>query len=1093
MPATQVDPVFAEVVRSIYGDEADPREVLEKFSPGPSDLHIDGSAPTAKQIKHQRTEAITGLGATGVAGVAGVDALRSAAKDNKRRKLIAQGVKVEPEGPGRVARGLAKIPGMTPKRAAVAIGGGLLGLHGVELLGDTLGAKSQIHTLRTTQNQPNTTAPQSDLTKAFRLRPLNPLGARVPSLRAKRPRTTPGGQMFGKAWFKRAKQAVNDVEDTASHARNAAAGAASAAHKINQLIPSRKAALIGGAAALGTVATTTAAGAYAGSRAGRNKQRPILIQASPPKARSLTRQLQGQQAVGKSITWTGEIAKVDVEKRQVFGWASVSSINGEPVVDLQGDIVPIEETEKAAYRYVLESRKGGDMHARVAKAADQPLHTADLIESFVVTPEKLAKMGLPPDALPHGWWIGMHVNDDKQWAMVKSGERTGFSLHGLGSRTAAVSKMTDEEQKHVKEGAVGTAAVGTVMGLRSVPAFRARAASKVFTNVTRAGKMAEDLRHAPAGPNVSPQAMRVGGAAGPLMDQAKNVKHLRQVNPDTTRVSPMVERYERTFRESRKIKAQGTQVPGPVKAFLAPTSARRQADSAMMHNLMRASGDKAESPALYRSMHMTGPEHKVGDKIDFGRASSWSAQHSVAEATRNNLNQVQAQVGPQMAQKLVNIPPGSKGRVYQREAGHAGLRIGAAGRLPQDEWLAGGVHEVTGTPTAAEPYYKVRPVPSTPSPSDPVAKGRHDSGETAPRKPVLHRIAYGPRHSADPGVQRANQVRGVLHRHADKISGVADYVAGMDAGMPPGLHGPLAALVAKASVPTVRFLGKGPVPTLPPKAPPRAPGKHRLMAAAGGAHRASDETNKWRQIERKSEHSWGPVGPKHLAKADMPGRHRTLDVASTGGRHRPAVAPKKPGVLITPKHSSSRFTNKVANPTKRAVQRVGVQGMVMEDKYPLPAKLLRWAIEKGDDPVDKALSDDVRDKVKATKGKLVRAEHRAGRSLKVRIGQARNPPPVKTRQVVSTAVREMGYQPQTRRLTYKFYGNPTKPVRSYTYRAKPSKGVAALSSPSKGHFYATQVKGKAKRVEPDSVTPMGRVRLFLDPQVNKALAGGGTP
>ena len=138
---------------------------------------------------------------------------------------------------------------------------------------------------------------------------------------------------------------------------------------------------------------------------------------------------------GPQVTWTAEISKRDDEKRQVFGFAMVTHIDGEPVVDLQGDYTPLEEIEKAAYTYVIESRKGGDMHER---DGENPRHTADLVESFVVTPEKLEKMGLDPDAIPHGWWVGFKVNDDKQWEMVKSGERSGFSIHGSGRR---VEKM----------------------------------------------------------------------------------------------------------------------------------------------------------------------------------------------------------------------------------------------------------------------------------------------------------------------------------------------------------------------------------------------------------------------------------------------------------------------------------------------------------------------------------------------------------------------------------------------------------------------------------------------------------------------------
>ena len=145
----------------------------------------------------------------------------------------------------------------------------------------------------------------------------------------------------------------------------------------------------------------------------------------------------------EDVTWTAEISKVDDDKRQVFGWCSLSKVNGEPVVDRQNDFVPLDEIEKSAYKYVLESRKGGDMHKRQMKkgfgdSQDEPVHTADLIESFVVTPEKLKQMGLDEDALPHGWWVGFKVNDEDQWQMVKDGKRTGFSIHGSGKRSPGV-------------------------------------------------------------------------------------------------------------------------------------------------------------------------------------------------------------------------------------------------------------------------------------------------------------------------------------------------------------------------------------------------------------------------------------------------------------------------------------------------------------------------------------------------------------------------------------------------------------------------------------------------------------------------------
>jgi hypothetical protein len=132
-----------------------------------------------------------------------------------------------------------------------------------------------------------------------------------------------------------------------------------------------------------------------------------------------------------SVTWEGEFSKVDADKQQVFGWASVVELNGEPIVDLQGDYISPDEMEKSAYEYVIKSRKGGDMHLR-----DEwnPVQKSEMIESFIVTPEKKAAMGIP-DSVPTGWWVGFQVRDPQVWAKVKSGERTGFSIHGRGHRS----------------------------------------------------------------------------------------------------------------------------------------------------------------------------------------------------------------------------------------------------------------------------------------------------------------------------------------------------------------------------------------------------------------------------------------------------------------------------------------------------------------------------------------------------------------------------------------------------------------------------------------------------------------------------------
>lgn len=132
------------------------------------------------------------------------------------------------------------------------------------------------------------------------------------------------------------------------------------------------------------------------------------------------------------VLFRGEISKRDDDKRQVFGWASVIEVDGQPVVDYQGDIMELDVIESAAYDYVQKSRKGGNMHQR---AGEEPLHVSDLVESFVLTPEKKEQMGLPETA-PTGWWVGFKVNDEATWQEVKDGKLKEFSIHGKGVRRA---------------------------------------------------------------------------------------------------------------------------------------------------------------------------------------------------------------------------------------------------------------------------------------------------------------------------------------------------------------------------------------------------------------------------------------------------------------------------------------------------------------------------------------------------------------------------------------------------------------------------------------------------------------------------------
>lgn len=122
-----------------------------------------------------------------------------------------------------------------------------------------------------------------------------------------------------------------------------------------------------------------------------------------------------------------EVVKVDSDQRLVFGWANVAiRKDGEVVTDSHDDQIDPEDLERAAYLFTLEFREMNERHREVTKGR--------LIESFVVTPQKLESMGLAKDALPQGWWVGFYVEDDDVWEKVKKGEYSMFSIEGSASR-----------------------------------------------------------------------------------------------------------------------------------------------------------------------------------------------------------------------------------------------------------------------------------------------------------------------------------------------------------------------------------------------------------------------------------------------------------------------------------------------------------------------------------------------------------------------------------------------------------------------------------------------------------------------------------
>ena len=168
-----------------------------------------------------------------------------------------------------------------------------------------------------------------------------------------------------------------------------------------------------------------------------------------------TREIEPTDALSLGV----EITKRDDDRRLVFGFAKFAEnpeARGTLLVDRQEDVVLPADLEDAAYEYVLTSRDAGEMH--------ETSGAGSLVESFMVTPEKLEKMGLPGDAIPQGWWVGYHVSPVEKgqpdpWEKIKSGEYAGFSIEGFGVREefeiaealddASEPEADDVEKRHV--------------------------------------------------------------------------------------------------------------------------------------------------------------------------------------------------------------------------------------------------------------------------------------------------------------------------------------------------------------------------------------------------------------------------------------------------------------------------------------------------------------------------------------------------------------------------------------------------------------------------------------------------------------------
>lgn len=131
-----------------------------------------------------------------------------------------------------------------------------------------------------------------------------------------------------------------------------------------------------------------------------------------------------EDAMDDTFVKTADVIKVDGERRIAWGWASVSTVKGELIVDRQGDTITPIEMEKMADGFMAS--------ARTAKAMHEGQGVGEVLHSLPLTKELAEALGIEMDR--EGWIIGMKIHDDATWQMFRDNKLKAFSIGGKAKR-----------------------------------------------------------------------------------------------------------------------------------------------------------------------------------------------------------------------------------------------------------------------------------------------------------------------------------------------------------------------------------------------------------------------------------------------------------------------------------------------------------------------------------------------------------------------------------------------------------------------------------------------------------------------------------
>ena len=112
----------------------------------------------------------------------------------------------------------------------------------------------------------------------------------------------------------------------------------------------------------------------------------------------------------------------------VFGWALISTVDGEPYYDVQGDHAPADAVMEAAADFMKQSREARAMHGDDSEGA--------VLFALPVTAEVCKALGM--ESRREGLVIGMKPSA-AMLEKFKDGTYTGFSIGGAYVESEDVS------------------------------------------------------------------------------------------------------------------------------------------------------------------------------------------------------------------------------------------------------------------------------------------------------------------------------------------------------------------------------------------------------------------------------------------------------------------------------------------------------------------------------------------------------------------------------------------------------------------------------------------------------------------------------